>query len=52
MHDIFSTPIKAVKVRNGIYAYKYANGCININGSKYFDYSIRDAVKMWRRKNK
>ena len=51
MQDLFSTPISKTKVRNGIYAYKYPNGCININGTKYFDYSIKDAIKMWRLNN-
>jgi hypothetical protein len=51
MQDIFSTPISKTKVRNGIFAYKYANGCINIQGKKFFDYSIKDAIKIWRSKN-
>jgi hypothetical protein len=50
--DLFETPISKTKVRNGVYAYKYRNGCININGMKYFDYSIKDAIKLWREKNK
>jgi hypothetical protein len=49
--DLFSTPISKTKVRNGIYAYKYPNGCINISGQKFFDYSIKDAIKIWRSKN-
>lgn len=51
MRDLFNTPIAKRKVRNGVYAYKYPNGCINIEGSKYFDYSIRDAIKLWRKEN-
>lgn len=51
MQDLFSTPISKTKVRNGIYAYKYLNGCININGEKFFFYSIKDAIKEWRGKN-
>lgn len=50
--DLFSTPISKTKVRNGIFAYKYSNGCINIEGEKYFMYSIKDAIKNWRNKNK
>jgi hypothetical protein len=49
--DLFSTPISTTKVRNGIYAYKYPNGCINISGEKFFDYSIKDAIKIWRSRN-
>ena len=49
--DLFSTPISKTKVRNGIYAYKYPNGVININGRKYVLYSIKDAIKHWRSKN-
>ena len=51
MQDLFATPISKTKVRNGVYAYKYPNGCININGAKFFDYSVKDAIKMWRGKN-
>jgi hypothetical protein len=51
MQDLFSTPISKTKVRNGIYAYKYPNGCINISGQQYWFYSIKDAIKIWRSKN-
>jgi hypothetical protein len=51
MQDLFSTPLSKTKVRNGIYAYRYPNGCINIQGEKFFDYSVTDAIKIWRRKN-
>jgi|APGre2960657404_1045060.scaffolds.fasta_scaffold39569_3 hypothetical protein len=46
--DLFATPISATKVRNGIFALKYPNGCININGQKYFGYSVKQAIKIWR----
>ena len=49
--DLFSTPIRSKKVRKNITAYKYSNGCININGMKYFDYSMTDAIKRWRNAN-
>ena len=48
---LFDTPISKTKVRNGIFAYKYANGWININGQKFFDYSVKDAIKIWRSKH-
>jgi hypothetical protein len=48
---LFDMPISKTKVRNGIFAYKYANGCININGEKFFDYSVKDAIKIWRSKH-
>jgi hypothetical protein len=51
MQDIFSTPIKKVKVRNGIYAYKYSNGTISINGIKYLFYSMTEAIKQYRKNN-
>lgn len=50
--DLFDKPIKRRKVRNGIYAYRYPNGCINIEGQKYFFYSMTEAIKLWRQKNK
>lgn len=46
------TPVSKRKVRNGIYAYRYRNGCINIAGQKYFFYSMTEAIKLWRAKNK
>ncbi len=49
---LFDEPILKVKVRNNVYAYKYRNGCININGIKYFLYSMKEAIKDWRSKNK
>jgi len=50
MQDLFNTPIKKVKVRNGVYAYKYSNGTINIEGIKYLYYSMTEAIKHYRRK--
>ena len=49
--DLFNNPISKTKVRNGIFAYKYSNGIININGSKYQFYSIKNAIKSWRQTN-
>jgi len=51
MQDLFNNPISKTKVRNGIFAYKYPNGTININGKKYIFYSIKDAIKKWRKEN-
>jgi len=48
MIDLFSNPVSKTKVRDGIFAYKYQNGTININGSKYLNYSIKNAIKLWR----
>lgn len=50
--DLFITPIRKRKVRAGIYAYQYANGVININGSKYLEYSLTEAIQIWRKQNK
>ena len=49
--DLFNIPISKTKVRNGIFAYKYPNGVINIEGQKFMLYSIKDAIKIWRQKN-
>ena len=51
MPDLFETPISKTKVRQDVYAYKYRNGVININGEKFIFYSIKDAIKLWRSKN-
>ncbi len=47
---LFETPIERKKVRDGIYAEKYPNGCINIDGQKYFGFSMTDAIKLFRQK--
>jgi len=47
--DLFSTPIKSVKVKDGIYAHQYPNGVININGCKYMCYSMTEAIKLYKK---
>jgi hypothetical protein len=49
--NLFEAPISFIKVRKGIIAYKYRNGTVNINGTKYLCYSIKDAIKLWRKNN-
>jgi len=49
--DLFNRPVSQTKVRKNVVAYKYSNGCINIQGEKFFFYSIKDAIKIWRTKN-
>lgn len=51
MSDLFATPISATKVRTNVFAYKYPNGTINIEGTKYFGYTIKDAIRIWRKDN-
>lgn len=46
-----SWPIKKIKIRKGIYAYKYANGPIEIEGEVYEFYTIKEAIKLWRYKH-
>lgn len=48
---LFENLISKTKVRNGIYAYKYRNGTININGEKFMFYSVTEAIKIWRSRN-
>ena len=50
--NLFENPIKTTKVKAGVYAYKYPNGCIKIDGQKYIGYSITEAIKLFRKKNK
>lgn len=50
--DIFGTLVKSKKVRNGIYAHKYLNGTINIDGRIFLLYSMTDAIKTFRKKYK
>ena len=50
--SLFDNPLKSKKIRNGIWAHLYRNGVINIMGEKYQGYSMTDAIRTWRRKNK
>lgn len=52
MENLFDTALRSTKVRNGIYAYQYRNGVINICGTKYVMYSMKEAIKQWRITNK
>lgn len=47
---MFEEPIQSKKVRNGVFAYKYPNGVINIEGIQYYFYSMTDAINTHRRK--
>lgn len=47
--DLFEKPLRSRKVRNNIYAYQYRSGVININGQKYLEYSLSDAIKLFRK---
>lgn len=48
--DLFDTPIRSGKVRNGVYYHQYRNGTINIMGEKYVGYSIKDSISLYRKK--
>jgi hypothetical protein len=48
---LFENPISKRKVRKGIHAYKYANGCINIEGHKFYFYTMTEAISKWRKNN-
>lgn len=48
--NLFETPIRSKKVRNGLYAHQYRNGCINIDDQKYYGFSMTDAIKLYRQK--
>ena len=48
---MFENPIKQKQVRKNIYAYKYINGVINIDGTKYLFHSMTSAIKQYRKDN-
>lgn len=45
----FSIPIKSKKVRNGVFAYQYSNGTIEIDGYEYIFYSMTEAIRKFRK---
>lgn len=49
---LFENPLSATKVRNGIFAYRYRNGLILIDGQKFYGYTIKQAIQLYRNKNK
>jgi hypothetical protein len=49
MADLFDTPVRTKKVRNGVTAFQYRNGTININGQKYAMYSMTEAIRKFRK---
>ena len=48
--DLFESPIKSKKVRDGVWAHQYRNGCVNIDGQKYLGFSITGAIYQYRLK--
>lgn len=48
---IFDNPTSRTKVRKNIYAYRYSNGLVLIDGQRYYGYSIKEAIKIWRQNN-
>jgi hypothetical protein len=50
--DLFESPIREKQVRVDVVAYQYRNGIINIAGEKYSGYSMTEAIKIWRSKNR
>ena len=39
------------KVRNGVTAYKFRSGVVEIQGMRYIFYSMTEAIAKWRRDN-
>lgn len=48
---LFDSPIKTGKVRKDTYYYMYRNGMIEIKGTRFYLYSITNAIKKWRQDN-
>jgi hypothetical protein len=48
---LFDKPLRSGKVRTNVFYHQYRNGTINIEGKKYIQFSIKDAVKHWRKNN-
>jgi hypothetical protein len=47
-----ATPIVAEKkIRNGVTAYKFRSGVVEIKGMRYMFYSMTQAIAKWRRDN-
>ena len=48
--DLFEKPIKSKKVRDGLYAHQHRNGYVNIDGQKYYGFSMTGAIYQYRLK--
>lgn len=44
--------ISTKKVRNGVYAYMLLHGGVEIAKELYIGYSLTEAIRLWRQKNK
>jgi hypothetical protein len=43
--------VKEKKIRNGVTAYKFRSGVVEIQGIRFFFYSMTDAIRKWRKDN-
>jgi len=48
---LFETPIREVKVRNGLYAQQYRNCNIRIGAELYSMYNMTEAIAHYRKKH-
>ena len=48
---LFETPIREVKVRNGLYAQQYRNCNIRIGAELYSMYNMSEAIAHYRKKH-
>ncbi len=48
---LFEDPIRSGQIRKNIYYYQFRTGIIYIKGIIYSGYSIKDAIKLWRKQN-
>lgn len=49
---LFEQPIKAVKVNKQVTAYKFLNGMIKIEEDRFLGYSMKEAIRLYRFKQK
>jgi hypothetical protein len=51
MYLLGSPIVKQKKVRKNVMAYKFASGVVEIEGVRFFFYSMTEAIAKWRRDN-
>ena len=51
MYLLGSPIVKEKKIRNGVTAYKFRSGVVEIEGIRFFFYSMTEAIAKWRRDN-
>ena len=49
---MFNEPINKIDLGGGIFANKFYSGIVEIDGNKFIGYNLKEAIRIWRGRNK